>query len=729
MSLSNLHVQLAMPIANAIPALQSAGKLLPWASKHGSRSSRCWKAELEESMRNTLFGCTDLGLVRLAPERIVSPLLSRPPLPAHWRQSHVSAASFADNKRSASLLPSPRPSPLLLVAARLPAAAAGARRAYHTSEQRGFKTRRTVEAERARAPSISDRLRDGLLLSGNRSRPAEAGPLSAADLAAVSVLDQHGGASSKLKELSDKSQSAEEQQRLKLAFAEGYLSGGTKQTNTSWGGRVFQGLYNALRIAAIVLLIYVVFAGPGNNMFRVQFTSSEVMPEEVNVSFADVKGADEAKQELQDIVAYLRNPERFSALGGKLPKGVLLAGPPGTGKTLLARAVAGEADVPFFHAAGSEFDEIFVGQGARRVRDLFRNAKARAPCVLFIDEIDSVGGKRSASRHHPYANQTINQLLTEMDGFHSNEGVIVLGATNRPDHLDSALRRPGRFDVEINVAAPDLEGRKDIFHLYLDKITLGPDVDVDSLARGTIGFTGADIENMVNQAALRAAILQASSVCMKHLDWARDKVIMGAERKARIPDEETNLNTAYHEGGHTLVAHFTKHADPVHKVTIMPRSRSLGHTSQIPSKDQYQNTRAQILARMDVLMGGRAAEEILLGPEHVTTGASNDLERATQLATRMVKQFGMSDRVGLRSIPDTDPETLANAISDSTIELIDNEIKRLLHESYERAKRILKEHDKELKSLADALLKYETLDADDIKAILQGGNCKKAGPQ
>jgi len=313
-------------------------------------------------------------------------------------------------------------------------------------------------------------------------------------------------------------------------------------------------------------------------------------------------------------------------LGGKLPKGVLLVGPPGTGKTLLARAVAGEAGVPYFHAAGPEFDEILVGQGARRVRDLFKAAKLRAPCVIFIDEIDSVGAKRSNSVIHPYANQTINQLLSEMDGFHQNEGVIVLGATNRRDDLDKALLRPGRFDVEVQVPVPDFTGRKEILDHYLHKIKLADDVDVEMLARGTTGFTGADLENLVNQAAVRGAIEGASAVTTKYLEQARDKVLMGPERKSRIPDEEANRITAYHEGGHTIVAHYTQDSHPLHKVTIIPRGPSLGHTAYIPEKERYHVTKSQLLAMMDVAMGGRAAEELVFGLEKITSGASSDLK-------------------------------------------------------------------------------------------------------
>jgi len=460
----------------------------------------------------------------------------------------------------------------------------------------------------------------------------------------------------------------------------------------------------------------------GGSMFRLQVgNGNEVAPEEINVTFEDVKGVDEAKAELQEIVEFLRNPDKFTTLGAELPKGVLLVGPPGTGKTLLARAVAGEAGVPFFHAAGPEFDEILVGQGARRVRDLFRVAKMRAPCVIFIDEIDSVGSKRSSSVLHPYANQTINQLLAEMDGFHKNDGVIVLGATNRQEDLDKALLRPGRFDVEVQVPIPDLAGRKDIFDLYLSKIKMSDDVEIDLLGRGTTGFTGADIKNVANQAALRAAADQVDAVSMKHLEAARDKVLMGPEKKSRIPDEETNKVTAYHEGGHTLVSHYTPYSHPLHKVTIMPRGRSLGHTASIPAKEQYHVSYIQLQAQMDSLMGGRAAEEIIFGVDHITGGASSDLKRATEIAEHLIKDLGMSDKVGLRTYPSNKgPYGGSDELAVTTREVIDNEVNRLLNESYARAKKILLDHAKEHKALAEALLKYETLDADDIKAILDG---------
>ncbi|KAL7672381.1 hypothetical protein ACOME3_007268 [Neoechinorhynchus agilis] len=422
-----------------------------------------------------------------------------------------------------------------------------------------------------------------------------------------------------------------------------------------------------------------------------------------------------------------QDPDRYTRLGARLPKGVLLVGPPGTGKTLLARAVAGEAGVPFFHASGSEFDEMFVGTGARRIRQLFSSAKAKSPCVIFIDEIDSVGAKRTNSQLHPYANQTINQLLAEMDGFEKNEGIIVLAATNRKDHLDSALMRPGRFDVEVGVMPPDAAGRKSIFDLYLSRVICDRRIDTYKLALGTTGFTGADIENMVNQASLRAAQLNAAVVNLSHLDWAKDKILMGPERLGRLIDRETNETTAVHEAGHTIVNFFNRSTNPLHKVTIIPRGQALGFTSSVPEKDFYNKTRIQLLAEMDVCMGGRVAEEVVFGPDKVSTGAASDFSRATQIATAMVKRLGMSDKVGLRVFKDEETDVgLAtvswNEVSPAMQEVIDNEIRRLLQESYDRAKVLIKSKIIELKAIAHALLEHETLNADDVKEIIDNVN-------
>ncbi|XP_050296248.1 ATP-dependent zinc metalloprotease YME1L [Anthonomus grandis grandis] len=583
-------------------------------------------------------------------------------------------------------------------------------------QTRGFKTERSIKADLERNPPIVNRLKKNLAGQGTENKGIPLG--------SVGVTD-----SEQLKKLlsSEESLLSEtERQRLKIAFAEGYLVGNSGSGKAGKASKYFRVVQQVLTIAIFLAIVVSLMASASGSVFRIQLGNQvEVDPEEINVTFEDVKGVDEAKQELKDVVEFLKNPDKFSNLGGKLPKGVLLVGPPGTGKTLLARAVAGEAGVPFFHAAGPEFDEVLVGQGARRVRDLFKAAKERAPCVIFIDEIDSVGSKRTNSVLHPYANQTINQLLSEMDGFHQNEGVIVLGATNRRDDLDQALLRPGRFDVEVTVPTPDYTGRKEILGLYLSKI-LAKAVDLDLLARGTTGFTGADLENMVNQAALRAAIDGADSVSMKHLESARDKVLMGPERKSRIPDEEANLITAYHEGGHAIVAYYTKDSHPLHKVTIIPRGPSLGHTAYIPEKERYHVTKQQLMAMMDTMMGGRAAEELIFGPEKITSGASSDLQQATSIATHMVKDWGMSEKMGLRTISDNPKSFHAEQLGPSTSEAVDNEIKRILMESYERAKHILKSHAKEHKALAEALMKYETLDAEDIKAIMADKSSEKS---
>lgn len=589
-------------------------------------------------------------------------------------------------------------------------------------QQRGFKTVRSVSAEQKRNPGLFTRVKDSLAAPAPQiSHKYEPVPFNAQTISPQQYSEPFNKL---LSDINDPTIADDQKQRLKIAFAEGYLTA-THPDHANRSGKAMRYLKVLQQLLIIVVFIGIfisLFVSTNGSVFsRIQMGNQvEVDPEDISVTFEDVKGCDEAKQELKEVVEFLKNPDKFSNLGGKLPKGVLLVGPPGTGKTLLARAVAGEAGVPFFHAAGPEFDEVLVGQGARRVRDLFKAAKERAPCVIFIDEIDSVGAKRTNSVLHPYANQTINQLLSEMDGFQQNEGVIVLGATNRRDDLDQALLRPGRFDVEVVVPTPDFTGRKEILTHYLSKI-LSKEINIDQLARGTTGFTGADIENMVNQAALRAAIDGAETVTMKHLENARDKVLMGPERKSRLPDEEANKITAYHEGGHAIVAYYTKESHPLHKVTIMPRGPSLGHTAYIPEKERYHVTKQQLLAMMDTMMGGRAAEELIFGADKITSGASSDLKQATSIASHMVRDWGMSEKVGLRTI-----ETAkgfgapSEVLSPSTVEGVDNEIKKILSDSYERAKAILKQHAKEHKALAEALLKYETLDAEDIKAILGG---------
>ncbi|GBE82242.1 Mitochondrial inner membrane i-AAA protease supercomplex subunit YME1 [Sparassis crispa] len=429
--------------------------------------------------------------------------------------------------------------------------------------------------------------------------------------------------------------------------------------------------------------------------------------------FNDVHGVDEAKDELQEVVEFLKDPTSFAALGGKLPKGILLTGPPGTGKTMLARSVAGEAGVPFFFASGSEFDEMFVGVGAKRVRDLFAAARKRQPAIIFIDEIDAIGGKRS-NRDTQYMKQTLNQLLVEMDGFLQTEGVIVIAATNFPDSLDPALVRPGRFDRHIAVPLPDVRGRVQILKHHMKDVVVAPNVDATILARGTAGFSGADLQNMVNQAAVQASKQGAKAVDLSHFEWAKDRIILGSERKSTYISEEVKKMTAYHEGGHALVALYTDGAMPLHKVTCVPRGHALGITSQLPQDDQYSVSLKEYLARIDVCMGGRVAEELIYGPSNVTSGASSDLMQATRTAQAMVKNWGFSDKVG--PVYYTENET----ISTTTRDKIDSEVRKLLIAGESRVTDLLKGKEQELHRLASALVEHETLDADEVRKVIKG---------
>src|SRR2546428_2647008 len=443
------------------------------------------------------------------------------------------------------------------------------------------------------------------------------------------------------------------------------------------------------------------------------------------VTFSDVAGVDEAKDDLQEIIAFLKDPKKFTKLGGRIPKGCLLVGPPGTGKTLLARAIAGEAGVPFFSISGSDFVEMFVGVGASRVRDLFVQGKKKAPCIIFIDEIDAVGRHRGAGLGggHDEREQTLNQLLVEMDGFESNEGVILIAATNRPDVLDPALLRPGRFDRHVVVPRPDIRGREGILQVHTRKVPLSTDVDVSVLARSTPGFTGADLENLVNEAALLAARNDKEKVDMLDLELAKDKVMMGAERRSMIISDEEKRNTAYHEAGHALVAKLLPGADPIHKVTIIPRGMALGLTQQLPMDDNYTYPREYLLNNLVILFGGRVAEELVL--EHTTTGAGNDIEKATDLARRMVCEWGMSEKLGPMTFGKKEEEIFLGRdftqkvdYSESTAIEIDAEVRRIIQESYHKAKELLRTNLRLLHKVAEKLLEKEVLDGSEIDAIV-----------
>ncbi len=445
------------------------------------------------------------------------------------------------------------------------------------------------------------------------------------------------------------------------------------------------------------------------------------------VTFADVAGVDEAKEELQEIIEFLKDPQKFQKLGGRIPKGVLLMGPPGTGKTLLARAIAGEANVPFFSISGSDFVEMFVGVGASRVRDLFEQGKKHAPCIIFMDEIDAVGRHRGAGLGggHDEREQTLNQLLVEMDGFESNEGVILIAATNRPDVLDPALLRPGRFDRQVVVARPDIRGREEILKVHVKKIPLAPDVGLAVLARGTPGFSGADLANLVNEAALLAARGDKKFVEMKDFESAKDKVLMGVERKSLILSEEERRATAYHEAGHALVARLIPGTDPIHKVTIIPRGRALGITQQLPMDEKHNYHREYLLDNITILMGGRVAEELVLG--HMSTGAGNDLERATDLARKMVCEWGMSEKLGPLTFGKREEMIFLGKeiaqhqdYSEQTAQEIDQEVRRFVIEAYERAKELAKSRIGALHALAASLLEREVLEGPEIDVIITG---------
>ncbi len=488
-----------------------------------------------------------------------------------------------------------------------------------------------------------------------------------------------------------------------------------------------------------VLVLIVVFAymlrqmqGASGGRGAMSFGKSRARllgEDQVSVTFADVAGVDEAKQEVSEIVDFLKDPGKFQKLGGKIPKGVLMVGSPGTGKTLLARAIAGEAKVPFFTISGSDFVEMFVGVGASRVRDMFEQAKKHAPCIIFIDEIDAVGRHRGAGLGggHDEREQTLNQLLVEMDGFEGNEGIIVIAATNRPDVLDPALLRPGRFDRQVVVPLPDVRGREQILRVHMRRVPLGDDVKPSLIARGTPGFSGADLANLVNEAALFAARANKRIVGMEEFERAKDKIMMGAERRSMVMTEEEKRMTAYHEAGHAIVGMTVPEHDPVYKVTIIPRGRALGLTQFLPEQDRYSMSKRRLESTIATLFGGRVAEELIFGPEAVTTGASNDIERATELARNMVTKWGLSDKLGPLTYSEETGEvflgrsvTQHKQVSDVTAHAIDEEVRSVIESNYKRASEILTAALDKLHAMAEALIKYETIEEDQLKDIMAG---------
>ncbi|MCX7343890.1 MAG: ATP-dependent zinc metalloprotease FtsH [Proteobacteria bacterium] len=473
----------------------------------------------------------------------------------------------------------------------------------------------------------------------------------------------------------------------------------------------------------LLFIIYMLYAvrnmqGGGKAMGFGKSKAKLMSEQQSKLTFADVAGIDEAKAELEEIVDFLKSPQKFQKLGGKIPKGVLLVGPPGTGKTLLAKAIAGEAKVPFFSISGSDFVEMFVGVGASRVRDMFEQAKKNAPCILFIDEIDAVGRHRgmSAGGGNDEREQTLNQLLVEMDGFEENQGIIIVAATNRPDILDPALLRPGRFDRRVDISNPDLKGREKILLVHIKKVPLASDVDLKVIARGTPGFSGADLANLVNEAALMAASNNKLAVGMHEFDQAKDKILMGSERRSLTMTEQERKKTAYHEAGHAIIAHFTPGSDPIHKATIIPRGRALGEVRLLPEGDSISESRKELMAFLKVFMGGRLAEEIIFGYENVTSGASNDIKNATSIARYMIMKCGFSDKLGFQNFSSDE-----KSYSSKTAELIDSEVKVLLDTCYKESEDMLKEHLDNLHLLAKSLLEHETLSGSEITSLLEKG--------
>ncbi len=497
-------------------------------------------------------------------------------------------------------------------------------------------------------------------------------------------------------------------------------------SDTTWVNLLINGVPILLIFALFIFMMRQMQTGGNKALSFGKSRARLLSTQQKKVTFKDVAGVNEAKEELKEIIEFLKEPQKFQKLGGRIPKGVLLVGPPGTGKTLLARAIAGEANVPFFSISGSDFVEMFVGVGASRVRDLFEQGKKNAPCIIFIDEIDAVGRHRGAGLGggHDEREQTLNQLLVEMDGFESNEGVILVASTNRPDVLDPALLRPGRFDRRVVVPRPDLRGREEILRVHARRIPLAEGVDLAVLARGTPGFTGADLANLVNEAALSAARYNRKTVIMSDLESAKDKVLMGAERRSMIITDEEKRNTAYHEAGHALVAAMMPHSDPLHKVTIIPRGMALGVTMQLPTDDKHTYSRDYLQSRLAVMMGGRIAEELFM--QHMTTGAGNDIEQATDLARKMVCEWGMSELGPLTFGKKEEQIFLGREISqhrdfsEDTAIRIDQEVRRLVMDGYDRARKVLTENSDMLHKLAENLLERESLDAEEIRMVLAG---------
>ncbi|XP_052465896.1 ATP-dependent zinc metalloprotease YME1L1 isoform X1 [Carassius gibelio] len=705
---TSLQPQVTVQLSHLINALHSLkGSVSSNTSVNHKHRENIPEQDLnctEPSLTLRDLGLTDLGVGQLdelvqkllpcaTPQESLSQLRSVPNI---WRTSHLSSDSFFHNKHGFSRMGGVTPvfckqnkSPLLTLCTDL-------KYLPLTVPNRGFKTL-----------SRTRRLQGGI---DSRVEPEGYTP---SFMKGFLTRDKGPDVETLDKLLQNKNIPDGQHDAFKTGFAEGFLKAQALTQRT-------QESLRRTRLILLVLLLLGLYGLSKTPFLSVRFRTTSGLDSAVdpvqmkNVTFEHVKGAEEAKNELQEVVEFLRNPQKFTVLGGKLPKGVLLVGPPGTGKTLLARAVAGEADVPFYYASGSEFDEMFVGVGASRIRNLFREAKGNAPCVIFIDELDSVGGKRIESPMHPYSRQTINQLLAEMDGFKPNEGVIIIGATNFPEALDNALIRPGRFDMQVTVPIPDVKGRTEIIKWYLKNIKVDSAVEAGVIARGTVGFSGAELENLVNQAALKAAVDGKDMVTMKDLEFAKDKILMGPERRSAEIDTRNKEITAYHESGHAIIAYYTKDAMPINKATIMPRGPTLGHVSMLPENDRWSETRGQLLAQMDISMGGRVAEELIFGSENITTGASSDFDSATKIAKMMVTRFGMSEKLGVMTYADLtkqSPETQA---------AIENEVRTLLRDSYERAKVILKSRAKEHKNLAEALLQYETLDAKEIKLVLEG---------